>query len=102
MGVDIIHAGMFGGYLSDDLGELKDSMRILNNRNVLPSLSCGFHPGLVDLVTDTLGYEYMANVGGALHGHPDGTKAGTMAMRQAIDGTYEKEYYTAIGKWGKI
>ena len=44
----------------------------------------------------------MANVGGALHGHPNGTLAGTKAMRQSIDNVYGPEYYEAIKKWGKV
>ena len=42
----------------------------------------------------------MANVGGALHGHPDGTLAGAKAMRQSIDKEYGREYNKAIQKWG--
>ncbi len=44
----------------------------------------------------------MANVGGALHGHPGGTKSGVIAMRQAIDNNHGAEYYQAIEKWGLI
>lgn len=101
MGVDSIHAGMYGGYLSDDKFELIKTMRILTDSNVIPALSCGMHPGLIDFVNQNVGINYMANVGGALHGHPDSTLAGCKAMRQAIDKTYGKEYHKAIEKWGK-
>ena len=68
----------------------------------MPALSCGFHPGLTKWVTDKVGIDYMANVGGALHGHPDGTLAGAKAMKQSIDGTYGREYNKAIMKWGSV
>ena len=102
MGVDFIHAGMIGGYYKWDEDETLDAVKILNKYNVMPALSCGFHPGLTEFVTNKIGINYMANVGGAIHGHPSGTLSGTIAMRQSIDGNYEKEYYQAIDKWKKL
>ena len=37
------------------------------------------------MVTDRVGTNYMANVGGAIHGHKDGTLAGALEMRKSID-----------------
>jgi ribulose-bisphosphate carboxylase large chain len=102
MGVDTIQTGMMGGYSNDDPIELNDSIQILRAGNTLPVLSCGFHPGLVDKITTMAGNDYMANVGGAIHGHPGGTRAGAAAMRQAIDKSYGVEYDEAIAKWGLI
>lgn len=102
MGVDSIHAGMYGGYHSDNEEYLLDVLKILQSDNVLPVLSCGMHPGLVDIIREKFGNDWMANVGGAIHGHPDGTLAGTYAMRQAIDGDHHIEYDRAIEKWGKL
>jgi ribulose-bisphosphate carboxylase large chain len=102
MGIDFIHAGMWGGYSHDDEDDLREVMAILYQSRIMPSLSCGMHPGLVEKVTEKFGVDYMANVGGAIHGHPGGTGAGVRAMRQAIDGNYGKEYNQAIDKWGKI
>lgn len=101
MGVDFIHAGMIGGYYKWDENEVLESIDILKEFNVMPALSCGFNPGLTDFVTDKVGNDYMANVGGAIHGHPDGTLSGTKAMRQSIDKNYGSEYSIAIKKWGK-
>lgn len=100
MGVDFIHAGMIGGYYKWEEQETLDAVAVLNRMNVMPALSCGFHPGLTDFVTNMVGQDYMANVGGAIHGHPEGTTAGAKAMRQSIDHKYSREYFTAIGKWG--
>jgi ribulose-bisphosphate carboxylase large chain len=101
MGVDTIQTGMVGGYSNDDPVELQTAMDVLRAGNTTPVLSCGFNPGLVDKVTSIAGIDYMANVGGAIHGHPGGTRAGATAMRQAIDKTYGPEYDQAIAKWGR-
>lgn len=102
MGVDSIHAGMWGGYSNCSVEELTESLNILQSKNVIPALSCGMHPGIVNKVTSLFGNDYIANVGGAIHGHPMGTLAGVKAMRQAIDMTYGQEYTKAIQTWGLI
>lgn len=102
MGVDTIQTGMMGGYSNDDPVELQEAIAVLRAGNTTPVLSCGFHPGLVDKITGLAGLDYMANVGGAVHGHPGGTISGARAMRQAIDKTYGPEYKQAIEKWGYI
>lgn len=102
-GADTIHAGMIGGYSSDDPVMMEQVIKNLNKYGTIPSLSCGMQPGLVDHVTKLFGsIDYMASVGGAIHGHPDGTLAGAKAMRQAIDKTYGPEYDKAIAKWGLV
>ena len=100
MGVDTIQTGMVGGYSNDDPAEIAECLDVLRAGNTLPTLSCGFHPGLLEKVSSLAGNDYLANVGGAVHGHPGGTVAGATAMRQAIDKTYGPEYDEAIAKWG--
>lgn len=85
MGVDFIHAGMIGGYYKYPEDETIDAVKILNQYNVMPALSCGFNPSITQEVTDKVGINYMANVGGHIHGHPEGTKSGALAMRNSID-----------------
>jgi ribulose-bisphosphate carboxylase large chain len=101
-GCDSIHAGMIGGYMNQDDHELIDSLKVLWHYKIIPALSCGMHPGLVQYINNLLqNVDWMANVGGALHGHPGGTKSGGLAMRQAIDCEFDKlEYKVAIDKWG--
>ena len=99
-GVDTIHTGMWGGYLDDDEVELEEVMKILTEANVVPALSCGMHPGLVEKIRTRFGIDWMANVGGAIHGHPRGTEFGALAMRQAIDREYMQAYGEAVNKWG--
>ena len=102
-GVDSIHAGMIGGYMNQDEQEIKDTLQVLWNYNIVPALSCGMHPGLIDYVNESIqSVDWMANVGGAMHGHPMGTRSGGLAMKQAINKEYnEQEYLLAIEKWGK-
>jgi ribulose-bisphosphate carboxylase large chain len=102
MGADTIQTGMVGGYSNDDPEEIKQCIDILTAGNTVPALSCGMHPGLVDRVTEIAGIDYLANAGGAVHGHPGGTVAGARAMRQAVDKTYGPEYDQAITKWSLI
>jgi len=102
VGVDTIQTGMVGGYSNDDPEEILDCIKILREGNTIPALSCGMHPGLVEKITSLVGTDYLANAGGAVHGHPNGTLSGSLAMRQAIDKNYGKEYEEAIKKWGKV
>jgi ribulose-bisphosphate carboxylase large chain len=101
-GVDFIHAGMWGGYMSDDEQELKEVLAILHKYNVIPALSCGMHPGIVNAIVKRFGNDFMANCGGSIHGHPGGTIAGAAAMKQSINNTFGPEYNQAIIKWGLI
>jgi len=84
-GVDTIHAGMWGGYLSDPEDEITAYMKILRDGNVVPALSCGMTAELIPPIVEKFGIDWMANVGGAIHGHPDGTLAGAQKIRRAID-----------------
>jgi ribulose-bisphosphate carboxylase large chain len=58
--------------------------------------SGGLHPGSVPYLVEALGSDIIIQAGGGVHGHKLGTKAGAMAMRQAIDATLNnislKEY----------
>ena len=102
MGVDFIHAGMWGGYSHYEENDLREILNILYDNDVMPSLSCGMHPGLIETINDHFGVDYMANCGGSMHGHPGGTLDGAKAMKQSIDHDYKEEYKIAIEKWGKI
>jgi ribulose-bisphosphate carboxylase large chain len=103
MGVDFIHAGMWGGYSSTEKDELSNILTELHKHDVLPALSCGMHPGLVGAIEKNFGIQFMANTGGAIHGHPGGSRAGTIAMRSAIDKNLVCEQYkVAIQKWGLV
>ena len=85
-GADTIHAGMIGGYLNDDEEDIKKAIKVLWRENVVPALSCGMNPDLVAPITEKIGVDWMANVGGFIHSDPGGTAAGALKMRKAIEG----------------
>lgn len=58
---------------------------------VFPVSSGGLHPGIIHELMDFLGKDLIIQAGGGVHGHPDGSKAGAKAMRQAIDAKMNKE-----------
>tara|TARA_B100000282_G_C31737411_1_gene494281 strand:+ start:1553 stop:2719 length:1167 start_codon:yes stop_codon:yes gene_type:complete len=114
-GADFIHAGMWGGYLSDTKTDLSEWMSILTSKSdffkkTVPAFSCGSHPGLVDTTIKNFGHDIMMSLGGSLHGHPGGTVSGAKAMRQAFELNQDKnldsgkfvEYKEAVKKWGYI
>lgn len=84
-GVDFIHAGMWGGYLSMTDDDLRSTLSVLRSKNVMPALSCGMHAGLVQPITERFGVDWMANVGGSIHSDPEGTREGCRKMRAAVD-----------------
>ncbi len=57
----------------------------LDIKPVFAVCSGGLHPGMVPYLVKTLGNDIILQAGGGVHGHELGTKAGAMAMRQAID-----------------
>jgi len=102
-GCDTLHAGMIGGYMNNDEGMVKAIVEMLNTNNAVPALSCGMHAGLVDYASRQVGQNWMANVGGSLFSHPDGTLAGVKAMRQAVEGDHlSEEFKRSISKWGYV
>ena len=84
-GVDTIHAGMWGGYLSDTEEDLRDVFAVLHANNVVPALSCGMEPKLVEPIVNKFGIDWMANVGGYIHSDPLGTREGSKKMCAACD-----------------
>ncbi|WP_049971586.1 type III ribulose-bisphosphate carboxylase [Haladaptatus cibarius] len=114
-GADQLHTG------TTDLGKLANEDTVGINEwlysdlhgmtDVLPVASGGLHPGLVPELIEREGQNIAIQAGGGVHGHPDGTRAGATALRQAVDasvaGTPIEEYAedrpelkTALDKWG--
>jgi len=56
-----------------------------NLKPVLAVCSGGLHPGKVQPLIHAMGRDIIIQAGGGIHGHPRGTLAGAMAMRQAVD-----------------
>jgi ribulose-bisphosphate carboxylase large chain len=91
-----------GDRLGQDWGKIKP---------VFPTCSGGLHPGLVPELIKLIGTEIIIQAGGGVWGHPEGGKAGSLALRQAIDAAMsgtslenvamvKKELKMALDKWG--
>ena len=117
-GGDQLHTGTAAGKmgLRKETGEVVESNKALlqewgGMKPVFPVASGGIHPALVPKNIEVLGTDLVINAGGGIHGHPDGTRAGATAMRQAIDAAMQKiplekyaethlELRKALEKWG--
>ncbi len=73
--------------------------------------SGGLQPGHVDPLVEFMGKEIIIQAGGGIHGHPDGSRAGAKAMRQAINAKMKEkdpweyaedneELKKALEQWG--
>ncbi len=90
--------------LEQDWGEMKP---------VFSVCSGGIYPGHVPYLMKNFGKDLIIQAGGGCHGHPGGTSAGAMAMRQAVDsvmkgesleryGMSHSELMKAMEYWGKV
>lgn len=115
IGVDQLHVGTVVGKMSETREEVLENieackMSMGGLRRVLPVASGGLHPRLVPALMETFGKDFVIQAGGGIQGHTDGTFAGAMAMRQAVDAVMEgkpleeyaethKELRTALELW---
>lgn len=116
IGVDQLHVGTAVGKMSEGREEVEKNIRALkeelgNMKEVFPVASGGLHPGLVPALVEFFGRDIICQAGGGIHGHPEGTRAGAVAMRQAVDAALEgvplgeyanehRELAVALEKWG--
>ncbi|MEM4246305.1 MAG: RuBisCO large subunit C-terminal-like domain-containing protein, partial [Candidatus Bathyarchaeia archaeon] len=89
-GGDQLHTGTAAGKMHGSITEVQSINRSLirdwaHLKPVIPVASGAVHPGNLPSNILFLGPELTINLGGGIHGHPDGTRAGAKAARQAID-----------------
>ncbi|MDD5012637.1 MAG: type III ribulose-bisphosphate carboxylase [Candidatus Nanoarchaeia archaeon] len=129
IGVDTLHIGTGIGKLEGDVKDIEElqeeiekmkveetkkrlEQRWQNIKPVMGVSSGGLHPGHVPFLMKHLGRDLVIQAGGGIHGHPFGTEAGAIAMRQAVDATMKKislneyarthvELEKALELWGK-
>jgi ribulose-bisphosphate carboxylase large chain len=94
IGVDQLHVGTVVGKMSETREEALENIDALKVemgglKPVMPVASGGLHPRLVPVLMETFGKDFVIQAGGGIHGHKDGTFAGAIAMRQAVDATME-------------
>jgi len=108
IGVDQLHIGTAIGKLEGDIelvSELNEEMekkvvkatkkRLAQDwgkiKSVLSVSSGGLHPGHVGFLMKNLGKDIVIQMGGGIHGHPQGTLRGALAARQAIEAVMQKQ-----------
>jgi len=129
VGVDTLHIGTAYGKMSGGKKEVlhiekeiesqytkktKDylSQKWWGIKPVFAVASGGVYPQLVPKIMKFMGKDVVIQAGGGIHGHPHGSNAGSMAMRQAVDASKKgislkkyskdhKELAEALEKWGK-
>ena len=117
LGVDNLHIGTAVGKMegsAEEISSIREEIQLQNVperkfrfqqewlgiKPVLAVASGGLHPGHIPAVVDILGTDIVIQAGGGVHGHPDGTRKGAIAMRQALEAKmqgipieeYAKEY----------
>ncbi len=117
IGVDQLHIGTVVGKMEGgrrEVTEIKNAIvrEWYGMKDTFPVCSGGLHPGSVPRLVEILGKDIIIQAGGGVHGHPDGTKAGARAMRQAVDAAVDgiplkkyagkhNELQKAVDKWGE-
>jgi ribulose-bisphosphate carboxylase large chain len=106
IGVDQLHIGTVIGKLEGSLKEVSEINEEIEKRTVKetkdrlsqnwgkikPTLSVnsgGLHPGHIPYLVKHLGKNIVIQMGGGIHGHPNGTMRGAIAARQALNATLE-------------
>ncbi|MEW6329779.1 MAG: RuBisCO large subunit C-terminal-like domain-containing protein, partial [Candidatus Micrarchaeota archaeon] len=115
-GVDQLHIGAIFGKMHGEAKEVLDIKDAIERgwfgmKPVFSVASGGLSPLEVANVIRTMGKNVIIQAGGGVHGHPDGTRAGARAMRQAVDAAVKginirehakthRELARALEKWG--
>jgi ribulose-bisphosphate carboxylase large chain len=114
-GVDSLHIGTGIGKMKGDKEEVKEideemeQQRVSKTRHrleqdwgelkpVMSVCSGGIYPGHVPYLIKNFGKDIIIQAGGGIHGHPDGTRVGSTAMRQAVDAVLAGESLSEYGK----
>ncbi|MEM0360200.1 MAG: type III ribulose-bisphosphate carboxylase [Candidatus Diapherotrites archaeon] len=115
-GADQLHVGAVFGKMEGGESEVKTIVQALKEKgplkSVFPVASGGLYPSKVPPLVNALGKDIIIQSGGGIHGHPQGTIKGAMAMRQALEAALKgipleefavkhKELAVALKKWGK-
>ncbi|MDD2627083.1 MAG: RuBisCO large subunit C-terminal-like domain-containing protein [Candidatus Methanomethylophilus sp.] len=118
-GGDALHIGTLGvGKMNGQVSEGTANQRACQSddvpfKKVMPVCSGGMYPGIVPTLVREAGTNIQIQAGGGVAGHPDGVRAGAMAMCQAVDAAcadvpineYAKthrELQQALDQWGSV
>jgi len=91
-GADLLHVGTALGKLGgkEKFTEIPDIVAAIKGplehvKPTFPVASGGLHPGILPQNVALIGRDVQLQLGGGIHGHPAGTRAGALAGRQAIE-----------------
>lgn len=70
-------------------------------KSVFPVAYGGIYPGKVHANLDGYGIDCIVQAGGGVHGHPQGTTSGVIAMVQAVEAWTKKIPLTEYGRGHK-
>jgi len=129
VGVDTLHIGAAYGKMSGGADEVLHIEKEVESeftkrtkdhlaqdwekvKPVFGVASGGVHPGVVPKIMKLMGNDIVIQAGGGIHGHPQGTRKGARAMRQAVDAALNnvslkkyagdhEELRQALEKWEK-
>ena len=95
IGLDQLHIGTAVGKMFETHEEVLENRKALIEpffglKEVMPVSSGGLHPLMIPELYKIFGKDVIMQFGGGIHGHPQGTKAGAMAARQAMDACLKK------------
>lgn len=82
--VENIQEGIESLIIKKDPGEHVLEQRWFDVKPVFAVCSGGLHPGHVPKLVEYMGHNIIIQMGGGIHGHPEGTVAGAKAARQAL------------------
>lgn len=115
-GIDQLHTGTVIGKMEGTKEEIIKINSFLRGdwfgvKPTMPIASGGLYPGLIPKLVRLLGRDMIINLGGGIHGHPNGVSAGAKAATQALEAVMQKkelleyaknhkELAKAIDKWG--
>ncbi len=108
IGIDTLHIGTVVGKMEGSLNEVSEineeiekarvretKIRLEQNWNkikpVLSVSSGGLQPLHIPFLVKNLGKNLVIQMGGGIHAHPQGTRTGAMAARQALDAVLAKK-----------
>jgi ribulose-bisphosphate carboxylase large chain len=94
-GADVVHCGTIVGKMHGEENEVLEDYHALRDdwfffNPTMPAASGGLHPALIGDLIKHLGNDMIMNFGGGIHGHPNGTRAGVIAVTQALDAAKQR------------
>jgi ribulose-bisphosphate carboxylase large chain len=115
VGIDQLHTGTVVGKMDGTADIVIETNEFLRSKfgklkPVLPIASGGLHPFLLTELVEILGTDLIANFGGGVHGHSEGSGAGARACAQAKNALAKghslaeyavkhEELATALSQW---